>query len=471
MDRWLHLPLSWIGRVNLIKMNILPRLLYPMQMLPLWITRKVAKSLERDLSKFIWHDKRPRLKMKTLQLPVDRGGLALPNILNYNLACHARIISEWLNDYLNGVCDHIDEWCCSPVTLLSLLTGSKKQIPSSIKNNSFIYNTVRAWGEIMSYTGRKGFSSSLTPIIGNKTFPPGINSSVFNLWYRKGIRVIGDLFSDDVLMSFAQVQTHFGIPNKHLFAFLQVRHFIQTDIVLPLGGPVRSPLDKRLTLYTQSRGLISYFYQFLDTWNKHNIDNVISTWERDLESEYEAEDWTASILSCSSTFCCNRLKETQYKILHRQHRTPYILNKFDPSRSSLCSKCKDTTGTYIHCFWQCSTISKFWSLISKELNNIFKCRIEKKPGLFLLSLPDRTLPLNPSNVMLLQKLLLLARKCILFNWIMDKPPTVTQWYRETFKILPMERLSARSKGSEDIFTKIWKPLLDYLPHDVATFCR
>ena len=74
MDRWLHLPLSWIGRVNLVKMNILPRLLYPMQMIPLWITRKIVKSFERDLSKFIWHDKKPRLKMKTLQLPVDRGG-------------------------------------------------------------------------------------------------------------------------------------------------------------------------------------------------------------------------------------------------------------------------------------------------------------------------------------------------------------------------------------------------------------
>ena len=141
-----------------------------------------------------------------------------------------------------------------------------------------------------------------------------------------------------------------------------------------------------------------------------------------------------------------------------------MLNKFDPSRSPLCSKCKDKNGTYIHCFWECSEISKFWVAISKELDKVFKSKITMKPGLFLLSLPDRRIPLNPSNVTLLHKLLVLARKCILFNWIMDKPPTVRQWHREIQKVLPMERMSARSKGNEDIFIKIWKPLLDYLPN-------
>lgn len=107
---------------------------------------------------------------------------------------------------------------------------------------------------------------------------------------------------------------------------------------------------------------------------------------------------------------CNKFKETQYKILHRQHKTPYILNKFDSSRSPLCQKCKRETGTYIHCLWQCPIIPEFWSSVTKELNLILETRIEKTPGLFLLNLPDNLriclliLLINTSYYLLLKKL-------------------------------------------------------------------
>ncbi len=39
LNCWLDLSLSWMGRASLIKMNILSRFLYPMQMLPLHITQ------------------------------------------------------------------------------------------------------------------------------------------------------------------------------------------------------------------------------------------------------------------------------------------------------------------------------------------------------------------------------------------------------------------------------------------------
>ena len=61
LERWFDLPLSWMGRISLIKMNVLPRILYPMQMLPLRITRRAFLGMERALSNFIWHGKRPRL--------------------------------------------------------------------------------------------------------------------------------------------------------------------------------------------------------------------------------------------------------------------------------------------------------------------------------------------------------------------------------------------------------------------------
>lgn len=53
LDRWVFLPLSWLGRVALVKMNVLPRLLYPLQMVPIILSNKVVKILEGWLSSFI----------------------------------------------------------------------------------------------------------------------------------------------------------------------------------------------------------------------------------------------------------------------------------------------------------------------------------------------------------------------------------------------------------------------------------
>ena len=85
-----------MGRISLIKMNVPPRLLYP-QMLPLYITKKTNEDLEKALSKCIWHGKKPRQKLKKLQLPINLGGLFVPNlhILRERLVLNPGHASPW----------------------------------------------------------------------------------------------------------------------------------------------------------------------------------------------------------------------------------------------------------------------------------------------------------------------------------------------------------------------------------------
>ena len=49
-----------------------------------------------------------------------------------------------------------------------------------------------------------------------------------------------------------------------------------------------------------------------------------------------------------------------------------------------------------------------------------------------------------------------------------QPPSVTQWYRETFRVFPMERLSAVLKGNT-MLSMMYGNLdyLDYLPNDLV----
>lgn len=61
LDRWNVLPLSLLGRVECVRMNILPRLLFLFQALPVAVTQSSFKSVERWISKFVWQNKRPRV--------------------------------------------------------------------------------------------------------------------------------------------------------------------------------------------------------------------------------------------------------------------------------------------------------------------------------------------------------------------------------------------------------------------------
>lgn len=76
-------------------MNILPRLLYLFQSLPVNIQSKQFTEWDKLLSKFIWDGKRPRVRYSTLQLQKDKGGMALPNLKMYFYAAQLRYLCCW----------------------------------------------------------------------------------------------------------------------------------------------------------------------------------------------------------------------------------------------------------------------------------------------------------------------------------------------------------------------------------------
>lgn len=64
LNRWDVLPLSLLGRIECIRMNILPKLLFLFQNLPAVIPQSTFKFLDTLMSKFIWQNKRPRVCLK-----------------------------------------------------------------------------------------------------------------------------------------------------------------------------------------------------------------------------------------------------------------------------------------------------------------------------------------------------------------------------------------------------------------------
>lgn len=95
MSRWTKLPLSWYGRTAMMKMKILPKLLFLFNNLVLNISMEILQDIQRLINNFIWNSKRPRINLSLLCQKVKDGGVALPMVLFYYYAARLSNMVQW----------------------------------------------------------------------------------------------------------------------------------------------------------------------------------------------------------------------------------------------------------------------------------------------------------------------------------------------------------------------------------------
>ncbi len=135
-----------------------------------------------------------------------------------------------------------------------------------------------------------------------------------------------------------------------------------------------------------------------------------------------------------------------WKLLHRVYLTPMKCFYMNLSSSPKCNLCSQgSLGTFLHFFWECPSLSPFWTQLSKDLSYLLGTEICLTPHhLFMNDFWDFTLSIQ-------QRCLLLAaftaaKKLLVNRW---NPHTMDRrtWTVCLLDIISMELSTSRIHGS------------------------
>lgn len=188
-----------------------------------------------------------------------------------------------------------------------------------------------------------------------------------------------DLFINNCFPSFEQLSARYNLSKDNFFRYLQIRHFLASQLPSFPNANGASMIDDILSLNPTRKRFISIIYDKLVEIRQAPLDKIKKAWEHDLNTSLSNSEWESIFKLINTSSLCARHRLLQFKVVHRAHWSKVRLSSIYPNVDPHCDKCLSDEASLIHMFWTCPSLENFWKEVFRTLSVILKIDLKPNP--------------------------------------------------------------------------------------------
>uniref|UniRef100_A0A803TW33 Reverse transcriptase domain-containing protein n=1 Tax=Anolis carolinensis TaxID=28377 RepID=A0A803TW33_ANOCA len=449
LEDWKTLKLSLLGRISVIKMNILPKMLFLFQNLPIIRNQTLFQKWKKDLSKFVWQGKRPRIKHSNLIDETKRGGLGMPDLRLYYEACALLYVKDWTTLKRESIInleghDLRTGWH-------AYLWYDKIKLEKNFCNHFIRSAVIKIWNKYKARIYPK------TPLWISPLEACQRRLSGMEKWplYKDIIVQVGGQpemrTQEDIKVKFTNISW---------FQYRQLRESFNKD-------RKQGFMDKETfwdRIMTSEKKVITKLYRQLLEWatEEETVKECMTKWAVNFGRTIRMEQWETMWNRKMKQMYSYDLKENLIKMFYRWYITPQKLGYYYKNMNTACWKCKQHEGTFFHMWWTCDKAKKYWKIIHESMQKFLKTNHQFKPEFFLLGITE--LKSTENEELLINYMTTAARIIYAKYWRQEETPDADQWLLKLMEIKNMDRLTYIITKHQGVPRKStdWEPVLAYL---------
>ena len=353
VSRWENRDLSLLGKVEIVNSLLGSLFVYKMSALPN-MTSQMKCEINSIIQKYLWNNHKPKISLKTLQGPKNKGCAGL---IDFERKEHA-LKTTWVKMLLEGkypksmIYNVLHKELRELIWQCNLKAADVKKVTDIPKEFSFWEDVLIAWCNFHFYEQQDGncdqilWCNSLIIVDGAPIW--------WRIPHQHGLIWISQLFRDCDFKSDRELKEEFNLTT------LQV-NTLKSAIPTPIKNLHRKteqlPKDDdklcRFMLFEKGTRMV-----YKESLENVNLERLTTLWMRDCDiSRLEIETGFSDIKFLTPVI---KLRSFQYRLLHRALVTNIHLKRWGITSDDSCTFCQQTSEEVKHLLGECEYVIPIW---------------------------------------------------------------------------------------------------------------